>query len=516
MKRISYFLIVVVVIGVGAVSFWVYQKYFKIDGGQSATFTVERGTVNEIVKVRGEVVSEKDYNLGFLTSGTVKRVYVKEGDLVSQGRPLMKLDTTELEISANRLRAVLAQREANLKKLMAGYTLEDLNVARTEVSKATVTLDGAKKNLTDELSNAYTVADDAVRSKGDMLFFNVRSTSPQLIFDTTNIQLKTDAVTGRVAEEYLLSSWKGTLASGTFPDENLDTLVVAGKENLAKTRSFLDSLALAVNGAVITDKITQTTVDGWRTSIAMARTNVNAAITTLTAAEDKWNIAVADLALAKDELTLKEAGTRQEDIVLAKAQTAEAENNVKAAEFQIEQATLYASVPAKVNKIYLEEGEAFTAGNIALSLSASENKIQADVSELEIGKLEDTNGGIQVGIKLDAFPTEEFNGRLVNIEPKEIVKDGDKYYRVNVAIDPTDRQIRPGMSADLIIRVSVKNDVLKIPAFTIVKRDNGMFVKVVEGNTMRDAKIETGISDGEFTEVTSGLREGHTVTISAE
>ena len=142
-------------------------------------------------------------------------------------------------------------------------------------------------------------------------------------------------------------------------------------------------------------------------------------------------------------------------------------------------------------------------------------KIQTDISELEIVKIKEKEGNFVIA-KLDAFSDTEIKGKVFSIEPKEIVKDGDKYYRVNISIEQNNLEIRSGMSADLSIFVSSKDNVLKIPELAVVKKEGKNFVNVLEGKEQKEVEIKTGISDGEFIEITEGLTEGQTVVVSAE
>ena len=75
----------------------------------------------------------------------METVFVKEGDIVKIDDLLIKLETIDFELEINRLRALTDQSRANLKKLIAGPTKEDIDVSETQVKNAEVTLEDAKK-----------------------------------------------------------------------------------------------------------------------------------------------------------------------------------------------------------------------------------------------------------------------------------------------------------------------------------------------------------------------------------
>ena len=514
MKKTSYYLILIIAVGLAIVSFWVYQKYFRSEETRLLFFRVERGNIQETVKVRGEMAAQKDFDLEFPFSGTVERVFVLEGQTVTKNKPLMKLETTDFEIDVKRLKAVLSQKKLNLDKLVAGATAEDIRVNEARVASATTTLEDAKKNIVDKLRDAYTKSDDAVRNKTDQFISNPQSANPQVNFAIADSALKSAVESGRISLEQVLIAWKTSLDTLDTASD-IDRYAASAKKNLNEAASFLNNATLSLNPLTPSSTITQTTIDAWRADISTARTNVNTAITNLSTAEEKLNTAKSNLQIAGDELALKKSETRPEDIEIAKAQIQEIENQIAAAEEKIKKSTLRSPADAKVAKIWLEEGEMFTAGKPAVSLATSGHKIQADVSELEIGKIKEVNGN-DVRIRLDAFPDLEFNGRVVSIDPKEVVKDEDIFYRANIYFEARETNIRPGMSADLAIFISSKDNVLKIQALAVYEKGGKKFVKIPEGKKDKEIEIKTGITDGESIEIASGLGEGQTVVVSAD
>ncbi len=515
MRKISYYLLLMVAMGGFLASFWVYQKYFKIAEPKILQFKVERGNLQEAVRVRGEVVAEKDFDLEFPFSGTVEKVFVSEGQQVNQGFPLIKLETIDFDLEVRRLNAVLGQRQANLTKLLTGATSEDIDISKTKVENAKTALTNARKNLLDKLNDAYTKADDAVRNQTDQFFSNPRSANPSLNLISITGQLRTDLESERVSLELLLNAWKSLSDSLSAADDKLNLSIATFKSNLGRVGSFLDKAALAVNGLTPGSDLTQAIIDTYKSAVSTARTNINTAISNLSAAEEKLKIAESNLLLAQNELAFKEAGTRNEDIEIAKAQIDEVKSQIASLEEKIKKSTIYAPGQARVTKTWFEVGEVFRPGQTVISLSTFGHKIQADVSELEIGKIKD-NDGNPVSIRLDAFPGQALMGKIISVEPREVIKEGDRYYKINVYMDPHGSEIRSGMNVDLIIDASSKENILKVPEFVVYGRDDKKFVKVLDGGIQLEKEIKTGISDGESVEIVSGLSEGQTVMVSAD
>jgi RND family efflux transporter MFP subunit len=513
MKRISLYVILLILSGGLFISFWIYQKYFKKDLPQNILFTVKRGDIDEIVKARGEVASEKEFDLEFPFSGKVENILAGEGERVSQGQPLMKLETIDFELDARGLKAELAEKEASLAKLMAGPTAQDIKVYEIKVANAEAGLREAEKNIVDKLEDAYTKSDDAVRNKVDQLFDNPKTYNPRFRYVIIDSQLKNNIEATRVEAENLLTSWKLSLDSLGSP-RDLAPAISQAKNNLNKLKSFLADLAQAASLLISGNSLSQTAIDGYKTDISTGRANINTVITNLVVSEEKAKTAESSLALSKSELELKKAPSRGEDVEIAEAQIEAIKSQLEKTKEKIKKATLYAPSAAEISRIFLEKGEIFQPGKPAVSLSVSSYKLQADVTELEIGKIR--GSGNECLIKLDAFPGEEFLGKVTSIDPKEIVREGDKYYRVNVFFDSREKLIRFGMSADLIIRISSQKNALEIPEFAIIEKNDKKFVWLKKNGDAEEKEVKTGISDGEFIEIKEGLVEGETIIIPSE
>ena len=514
MKKIYYYLFVFIAIGVSIVSFWVYDRYFKRDEVSYLKFPVERGSITQIVKARGQVVVAKEFDLEFPFSGIIDQIYVREGQYVRTGDLLIKLETTDFNIEEERLKSLAIQYQANLDKLIAGPTQEEINVAETKVKNSEISVSEAKKNVVDVISDAYTKSDDAVRNRADQFIINPRTTTPRLVFSAQSPQLQTDIEWGRQIIEQALILWNEDAAS-LSTQSDLTKELQAAKDNLASVRSFLDNSALAVNSALPSSSILQATLDAWKASIVTARTNINAAIAAITAAEEKFTSAQSAMALAQDQLALTKSGSRAEDIEAMRAQIKQVESQIAAVREKIRKSVLSAPISGRISKKWYEEKELFRGGSPAISLAASGFKIQSDISELDIGKIRENNIN-EASIELDAFSGKKSFGNITNIEPKEIVIEGDKFYRINIAFNPGDLEVRSGMNADLTISVAKKDDVLKIPALAIYKENGKTYTRVLEGKNIVVREIETGVSDNDITEITKGLSKGEIVAVLEE
>lgn len=523
MKKISYYLVLVVVLSVGLISLWIYQKYLKTDEKPIIAFQVVRGDLREAVNVRGEIVSQKEFDLEFPFGGTIENVYAKEGDRMKYGDPLMRLGTEDLDFERSRLNAILTQKEAAFEKLLVGSSAEELDVFNSKVVAAEQSLADARKTLFDALSMSLTVADDAVHNTADQFFSNPRTATPTFNQTITNTQLKTDLAGSRYRTELILLDWgKITYSDTQHILENSGTT----REYLYSVKTFLADVATAVNSITATASISQATLDTWKASVLSARTAVDSAITLVIAGESKVRSADSALAVAESELALKKSKPQNEDVVIARTQIEETKNAISSIDEKIRKSTLRAPGDGVVKKIMLEEKEIFKQGMTALIFASEGYKIQSDISELDIGKIRYVNGNDAL-VRFDAFPQATFNGKVVFIEPKEVIKDNDVYFRADVFLEKQDDEtmLRSGLSADVVFYGLLRKDVLMVPEIAIEKRGGLSYVKIapsatskedVDIKTLVDQQVTTGVSDGEFVEILTGLSQGEVIVVLSE
>ncbi len=137
--------------------------------------------------------------------------------------------------------------------------------------------------------------------------------------------------------------------------------------------------------------------------------------------------------------------------------------------------------------------------------------VESNVSESSIAELQNAQS---IDMTMDAFgPDKHFSGEILSIDPASTVVSGVINYRVLSSI-PKDPLIKPGMTANLVILVAEKKDVLAIPN-RLVKTVNGKkVVTVLENNLTKEVEVTTGLVGDTYSEILSGLVEGQVLGTS--
>ncbi len=558
MKKVIIIFLMVVLGGGTFVSYWVYARYFQQPVSAPLTYRVTLGNLNDILHVRGDVAAEREYDLAFTSFGTVAQVSVQEGQLVRTGELLMRLDTSDLflqlkellaeeraaraasEGAAARLSQALAARDAasaKLNELQRGTRPETLRVSEAKVLAAQKTLADDEMAMVTAVREALTSADNAVFDVSDQLFLNPQGNDPQLNFSLSDSGLHRNAELQRLGLEQMFVSWRTTVAGANIT--NIAQVETMTKINMQTVAAYLNTVSLAVNGAIPSSSVSATTITTWKANMSLARTDVNLALANLYDAEAVLRSAQSAYEIAQNEKQVLEAGSSIEQIAAQEAQVREAEANAAAyrsgvtqsdAEAQMieakidlmrdkmRKASIYAPGSARVTKLWLKANEQYQQslqGQPAVSLATTGIKIQSDISEIDIPKIREHDGNA-VTIVFDAYPERTYSGKVISVEPKEILKEGDTYYRVNFQIDEPTEELRRGMSADVTVQVAQKSNVLKIPVFMMQEQSGKSFVTVFEQGATRQVEVRTGITDGDMVEITDGLTEGQTIIVSTK
>lgn len=480
-----------------------------------AVAVVKRGDIVEEVSASGKVESPTQIDLRFKGSGKLTVLNARVGERVAAGKLLAKQDTTQLDAQVKEMQAGIDLQKAKFSQLLSGASPEDVSISETAVFNARQSLLDAQKNIIDRMQGAYTKSDDAVRAKSDQLFENPKTSHPQLLFSFPNdMQLEAEVVEARVTIEEALNEWSGDLAA-LSTESDLTLAAALAKKNTAQVKAFLVNEALIVNALTPSSKITQATIDKWKTDISTARTNVDTAMSNLLLAEENLQMKASALHIAENQLALKTAPARSSDIAVYQAQITQAEASLARTEAQRRDLIISAPVSSLVTNVRGEVGEVVGADVIVVSLAAG-GALQIQLNVVE-DKIVNVRVGQQARITFDAIESEEFGGRVVTVEPVETIIGGAVYYRTTILFDKADERIRSGMTANVWVKTAVSADALFIPASAVQSKDGKKMVQILVAGEVVKKEVSIGIeNDAGMIEIASGLSEGDQVILGAE
>src|SRR5881394_1542169 len=278
---------------------------------------------------------------------------------------------------------------------------------------------------------------------------------------------------------------------------------------------------------------------------------------TVTQAEGDLANAQAALELAKvkakrmQDLFARKTSS-QADLDQAMANLHQAEANVKIkqgvldkAKADLEHCTITSPIDGVVISRNVDVGQTVAASlqaPVIFQIANDRTKMQIDsnVAEADVGVVQ---VGQAVDFTVDAFPMRTFRGKVVQVRNAPITVQNVVTYDTVIGVSNPDLKLKPGMTANVSIIISQKDNVLQIKNAALRYRateagasemgsrspssrggrgaagrertSSERTVYVLSGSQPKPVQIKTGISDGVVTEVVEGLKEGDRV-VTAE
>lgn len=247
-------------------------------------------------------------------------------------------------------------------------------------------------------------------------------------------------------------------------------------------------------------------------------------------------IAVQNARLAKEDA---EAAVKSQEAVVESAR-----KQVEDAEERLRETTIVAPQDAIVTQVYVKPGmlvqsgtQSLTGGTPLMTLAdVSKKKVIARLDEADYGRVLDISPlsslpempGLReaaaadaesiekrsgaVTLTVDAFPEQEFAGRIDRVEPQGKLNAGSSIIQFDVHVEITDdeRHMLPlGAQAQVEFTVESAHDTLRVPAEAVkaFEEQRGVYIKAepAEGSGEQFGKkfvaCRFGISDGEYTQL---------------
>jgi RND family efflux transporter MFP subunit len=157
-------------------------------------------------------------------------------------------------------------------------------------------------------------------------------------------------------------------------------------------------------------------------------------------------------------------------------------------------------------------GENVTAQTpIALVVDMDKVKIDLDIPEKYLPRV---SQGLEAKVNVDAYPEEEFSGRVTKIRP--VVDLTTRSAPIEITVDNPEHRLKSGMFAKVRLILATHKNVPVILKEAVIGKEPDLYVYVVENNQAILKKITLGIRQGPHYQVREGLKEGDLVVIMGQ
>ena len=451
----------------------------------------ETRDVSNTLSGTGTLKPANTYSVKSLVSGKVLTGSFEEGDIVEEGTVLYTVDSSDATTKVEQAAITLQQAQRSYDKTA------DRQYVRAEVAGVVSSL---KVNKGDEVKSGQEVA--VVRDSSKM---NLVLEFPAA--DAANFSV------GQTAEVTL---------DGTFEVLPGTIISVTGTDALSTGNLLTRTVTISVSNA------------GGLTTAQAATATVNG-VSCIAAANFQYQAERTLTALTSGTVTainVREGGSVNKDIILTLSgeelteSIQSASETLRGAELSMQNMqdamdnyTITSPISGTIIEKNAKVGDALSTGSDLCTIyDLSYLEMTINVDELQVSSLK---VGQSVQVTADAVKDKTYEGLVTRVSMKGDTSGGTTTYPVTVRIDET-TGLRPGMNANAEIVVAQAKNALTVPNAAIV-RGNYVLVRqdspsAVNADASMSApegyvyvKVKTGVSDDNYTQVTSGLSESDTI-----
>jgi RND family efflux transporter MFP subunit len=517
-------------------------------------FEVTKGDMNINVSSDGNLTMPDEYDLRFGTNGQVQQIFVEEGDKVKQGALLAIMDDTSQRnaIKTALLAVQTAQNNITVQtktdSMVAGcdhlpYMYPDLSVPRI-MEQAQKDLDTAvnyfeQQNYKDAgyyMVMAYfdvEVAADLIATKPDAAALAGAKTNSTYYPDLYEGGIEKYALPSNASVVDYLQQYQQKLLDisddmkvGAY--DEVTSGLEAAQQQMFTAYQLAESTVYLKGSEMFEYPDTATSADFLQASIRslqelqnyLAQDDAEAI-----EAAKKLYITQLNLLVGKDVLenrtSLFAVGKninwqtlQQYNLSMQSAQI-----SLYKAKQDIMNTAIIAPADGTIVSVNLKKSSVLSAQTYSSTTAiklVDTNSIRFEglIDEIDIMKVQ---RGQKVTIKVDAIPNKVFTGTVKFVSPFGTKTGNVVKYAITIQMDPTDAELRGGLSATADISIYSVKGALLVPVSVIVNTLEGHIIAVINPTTGQPEyrPVTLGQRNLQYAEVLSGLQEGDKVTVTA-
>lgn len=481
--------LVVVVVIVAAVAIYQSNKTQTAEVAPEYTqASVTRRTISQTLSTTGTLQAANSYTVRTLVEGEILSADFEEGDEVSAGQQLYQIENSDASTSVE-------QAQINLDQAQRNYdTIADYRYVRSPVAGTVYSL---KVKVGDEVTSGQEVA--VVQDASQMVL--------QLTFPSA------DAASFSVGQSAQIT------LDGTFEVLQGTITEVSGSDILSSGNVLVRNVTITTPnaGTLNTTQSATATVNGISsTNSATFNYKEQRTLTASTAGTVASIYVPEGGAVAKDGIVIELAGEDLEETIQNAYESLRSrEISMRNAEETLANYTITAPISGTVIQKNYQAGETVESGkDMCIIYDMAYLEMTINVDELDINQI---SVGQDVSVTADSVDG-VFNGKITRVSMVGKTDGGTTTYPVTVQVEEYGA-LRPGMNVNAEIVVEQATDSIAVPNAAIERGDVVLVTTASPSaaNAIADmpapegyvyVQVETGVSDENYTEITSGLQEG--------
>lgn len=482
-----------------------------------------RMTIAESITGSSTVEANDTYSVVPLVTGEILQADFEEVDTVTKDQVLYKIDSSSLETSVKSANLNIEKAQIAYNKALGSHT-DEISDKTTESNNLSV--QKALNSYDQALENAGHLT---VTAGTSVTLVNSGSTINGVV---TSVSSGSETVSGGMRIRYVtveidnpgsvMTGDSATAMVGGYACNSVGTFEPAEKRTvIAETSGEITSVTVVKGDYVLEGStvatIKSTTVDNQTRDAELALREAklkqeSSKLEQLDADDYSAKLKTARLSLDSAILEREKLYTQLEDYTIKSPIDGTVVTKNKKQGNKIESGGGGQSAAASASS-------SSTSSNVlAVIYDMSSLCIQLDIDELDVKKVA---VGQEVEITADAVEGKTYSGVVENVSVNGTIgTNGVTTYPAKVRIQDADEQLLPGMNVDAEITVEQADNVIAVP-MNAVNRGDTVYVKgdktdqndkAPEG--YKTVSVETGINNGSFIEIKSGLNENDIVYVT--
>ena len=477
--------------------------------------------------------------------GKIVALYFDEGDKVKSGQILVSFDNDDITAQLLQAESGLDAAKAVLAELEQGARTEEVQVYKTQVLNAEISVQDVQVNLENTKNQVQASLDSAYASALTSLqgAANFGKNAILTISDIQKAHFNSNDQEGSrvqnakaiVVQSFLGGRYAGRwetkfiseLGGGMFGIVNnvhsdqafddIDSTLLEMSAALNEIRQTLNTIPISnsLSSAEKTNLIAQKTIiDGQIAAISGSQQGISvqkiANNSLVSAAEINLNSVLGALKNAQDQLVLIESGASSEQVAAQKARVKLAQANVCQVQARLSETIIKSPITGIVNDKYIEVGEFAAPGQPLVTV------INTDSIAIELGLTEFDIGyvwlGQEVRINLAAYPDEEFIGHIYYIS--QVADLMTKKFPIKIQLKNTNKHIKAGMVAQARIITKQEENIMAVPKESVFMEGDQEKIYLVNDGLVEIKTIKTELFNGSELKVIEGLFEEDEIIVN--
>ncbi len=488
--------------------------------GQYVLSKVTKGTIVTSVTGSGQVSATNQLDVKAQASGNIIEVPVQNGQYVSAGAVLARIDSTNAQKTVRDAQVGLQNEQLNLARLLGP---SGLPIPRNK-QDAIDALNTAYADSFNTVSNAFLDFPSVMTGMQQLLLGNDFSQSQWNIdwyqsavqtYDTSVKQYRDDAYAKYDAAR---TQYTATFAEYKATGLNAATSTVATLLN--DTYTTAQDIAESVKSMNNLVQFYEDTMNKYNVKINVT---ANTQLATLNTYTGKVNTDMSNLQTMQTTLKSDTDAVSNADLDIQAEQLAiqQKQNALLDAQQNLANYVVRAPFDGVVANVAVQVADPVGSGTVVATMITQKKLATISLNEIDAAKVQ---VGQKATLTFDAVDGLSIAGQVSQIDSIGTVSQGVVTYNVTIQFDTQDQRVKPGMSVNAAIITNVKQDVLIVPNGAVKAQGTVSYVQMLSTQPVANGsqttmtvtsadplvaqQVQTGLSNDTMTEITSGIQEG--------